>query len=127
MKRFLALAALVLGLAACQTEPEGLNVNVGGEVDTVVSVSLPEATRATSDVGFNIADTSDNYEVRYILEIYFGENCQRHIKVADGASVAFPVRLAPGRDYTFVAWADIVEKNATDPEADRYYYTEWFG
>ena len=124
MKRFLALAALVLGLAACQTEPEGLNVNVGGEVDTVVSVSLPEATRATSDVGFNIADTSDNYEVRYILEIYLGEECQRHIKVADGASVAFPVRLAPGRDYTFVAWADIVEKNATDPEADRYYYTQ---
>ena len=124
MKRFLALAALVLGLASCQTEPEGLNVNVGGEVDTVVSVSLPEATRATSDVGFNIADTSDNYEVRYILEIYLGEECQRHIKVADGASVAFPVRLAPGRDYTFVAWADIVEKNATDPEADRYYYTQ---
>ena len=124
MKRFLALAALVLGLAACQTEPEGLNVNVGGEVDTVVSVSLPEATRATSDVGFNIADTSDNYEVRYILEIYLGDSCQRHIKVADGASVAFPVRLAPGRDYTFVAWADIVEKNATDPEADRYYNTQ---
>ena len=123
MKRFLALAALVLGLAACQTEPEGLDVIVGGEVDTIVSVSLPEATRATSDVGFNIADTSDNYEVRYILEIYLGENCQRHIKVADGASVAFPVRLAPGRDYTFVAWADIVEKNATDREADRYYNT----
>ena len=125
MKRFLALAALVLGLAACQTEPEGLNVNVGGEVDTVVSVSLPEATRATSDVGFNIADTSDNYEVRYILEIYLGESCQRHIKVADGASVAFPVRLAPGRDYTFVAWADIVEKNddRKEMEKDRYYDT----
>ena len=125
MKRFLALAALVLGLAACQTEPEGLNVNVGGEVDTVVSVSLPEATRATSDVGFNIADTSDNYEVRYILEIYLGDSCQRHIKVADGASVAFPVRLAPGRDYTFVAWADIVEKNddRKKMEKDRYYYT----
>ena len=125
MKRFLALAALVLGLASCQTEPEGLNVNVGGEVDTVVSVSLPEATRATSDVGFNIADTSDNYEVRYILEIYLGDSCQRHIKVADGASVAFPVRLAPGRDYTFVAWADIVEKNddRKKMEKDRYYYT----
>ena len=117
---------MVLGLAACQTEPEGLNVNVGGEVDTVVSVSLPEATRATSDVGFNIADTSDNYEVRYILEIYLGENCQRHIKVADGASVAFPVRLAPGRDYTFVAWADIVEKNndRKEMEKDRYYNTQ---
>ena len=126
MKRFLALAALVLGLAACQTEPEGLNVNVGGEVDTVVSVSLPEATRATSDVGFNIADTSDNYEVRYILEIYLGEKCQRHIKVADGASVAFPVRLAPDRDYTFVAWADIVEKNndRKEMEKDRYYNTQ---
>ena len=45
--RFLALAALVLGLASCQTEPEGLDVNVGGEVDTVVTISLPETeTRA---------------------------------------------------------------------------------
>ena len=47
MKRFLALAALLLGLVACQTEPEGLDVNVGGAVDTTITVSIPETeTRA---------------------------------------------------------------------------------
>ena len=133
MKRFLALAALVLGLAACQTEPEGLNVNVGGEVDTVVSVSLPEATRAGVDsaVGFDLATLENSdYSLRYILEIYLGEKCQRHVLVSDATSVAFPVRLAPGRDYTFVAWADIVEERANgevktelELKADRYYNT----
>ena len=135
MKRFLALAALVLGLAACQTEPEGLDVIVGGEVDTVVSVSLPEATRAGVDsaVGFDLTTLeSSDYSLRYILEIYLGENCQRHVLVSDNTSVAFPVRLAPGRDYTFVAWADIVEEKKANGEvktedelkADRYYNTQ---
>ena len=50
MKRFFALAALVLGLAACQTEPEGLNVNVDGEQLVTVNVTVPEAdTRAGGD------------------------------------------------------------------------------
>ena len=133
MKRFLALAALVLGLAACQTEPEGLDVIVGGEVDTIVSVSLPEATRAGVDsaVGFDLATLENSdYSLRYILEIYLGEKCQRHVLVSDATSVAFPVRLAPGRDYTFVAWADIVEERANgevktelELKADRYYNT----
>ena len=128
MKRFLALAALVLGLASCQTEPEGLDVIVGGEVDTVVSVSLPEATRANSAEGFNIAalDENSEYKLRYILEIYHGDDCQRHTTFATNAnSVSFPVRLAPGRDYTFVAWADLADKDATNPsEDDRCYNTQ---
>ena len=70
--RFLALAALVLGLASCQTEPEGLDVNVGGEVDTVVTVSLPETeTRANSALGaFDNVDWNQ-YTVRYILQVYY--------------------------------------------------------
>ena len=133
MKRFLALAALVLGLAACQTEPEGLDVIVGGEVDTVVSVSLPEATRANSAEGFNLGTLGEEYKLRYILEIYRVENgitdlntCQRHTTFATNAnSVSFPVRLAPDRDYTFVAWADLADKDATKPsEADRCYNTQ---
>ena len=122
MKRFLVLAALVLGLAACQTEPEGLDVIVGGEVDTVVSVSLPEATRANSANGFDLGSlNSTDYSLRYILEVYLGENCQRHVLVSDNTSVAFPVRLAPGRDYQLVVWADIVEG---DSQTDRYYNTD---
>ena len=134
MKRFLALAALVLGLAACQTEPEGLDVIVGGEVDTVVSVSLPEATRAGVDsaVGFDLGTLGEEYKLRYILEIYRVENgitdrstCQRHIIVDDATNVAFPVRLAPNHKYQFVAWADIVETDADmeKMKADRYYNT----
>ena len=42
MKKFLALAALVLGMVSCQTEPEGFDVNVGGEQDVNITVSLPE-------------------------------------------------------------------------------------
>ena len=136
MKRFLALAALVLGLAACQTEPEGLDVIVGGEVDTIVSVSLPEATRASSAVGFDLTtldDEDSKYKLRYILEIYRVENgitdyntCQRHTTFAtNDNSVSFPVRLAPGRDYTFVAWADLADINTTDSnEVDRCYNTQ---
>ena len=65
--RFLALAALVLGLAACQTEPEGLDVNVGGAVDTTVTLSLPETTRANSTLGaFDNVVNSNEYTIRYI-------------------------------------------------------------
>ena len=127
MKRFLALAALVLGLASCQTEPEGLGVNVGGEVDTTITVALPEATRANSADGFNLNNLGD-YRLRYILEIYRVEDeqvlystCQRFVETSDNTSMVFPVRLAQGYDYRIVAWTDIVEGES---EADRYYYTE---
>ena len=129
MKRFLALATLVLGLAACQTEPEGLNVNVGGEVDTYITVALPEATRANSADGFDLSTLgTTDYNLRYILEIYRVENeqvlyntCQRFVETSDNTSMVFPVRLAQGYDYRIVAWTDIVEGES---EADRYYYTE---
>ena len=114
--RFLALAALVLGLASCQTEPEGLNVNVGGEVDTTVCVSLPEATRANSAEGaFANLDLegNDNLTVRYIFEVYYGNTgVQKQVYYTDKKTASFPVRLVPGRDYNFVAWADIVEESA---------------
>ena len=112
MKRFLALAALVLGLASCQTEPEGLDVNVGGEVDTVVTVALPETTRANSAEGaIQNLDlvTSGEYTIRYVFEVYYGETgVQKQVLYSDGTSVSFPVRLVPGRHYNFVAWADVV-------------------
>ena len=110
--RFLALAALVLGLASCQTEPEGLGVNIGGEVDTYVTVSLPETTRANSAEGAFVnldLEDDDNLTVRYVFEVYYGETgVQKQVLYSDGKSVSFPVRLVPGRDYNFVAWADIV-------------------
>ena len=118
--RFLALAALVLGLASCQTEPEGLNVNVGGEVDTTITVTIPDTeTRAggnNSAVGaFDNVDWNE-YTIRYIFEVYYGETgVQKQVYYTDDMTASFPVRLVPGRDYNFVAWADIVpQANVTE-------------
>ena len=109
--RFLALAALVLGLASCQTEPEGLNVNVGGEVDTYVTVSLPETTRANSaDGAFDNVVASDNYTIRYIFQVFYNgteSGAARQVIYTDNEQVSFPVRLVPGRHYNFVVWADV--------------------
>ena len=123
--KFLALAALVLGLASCQTEPEGLGVNVGGEVDTYVTVSLPETTRANSALGafdnVDLGDENDAKTIRYILKIYqkvgneYKVSTDRQVEYSDGKNVVFPVRLVPNRDYRFVVWADyVVSKNDTD-------------
>ena len=109
--RFLALAALVLGLASCQTEHEGLNVNVGGEQETYVTVSLPETTRANSALGaFDNVVTSEDYTIRYIFQVFYnGEESQaaRQVIYTDDNRVSFPVRLVPGRHYNFVVWADV--------------------
>ena len=125
--RFLALAALVLGLASCQTEPEGLNVNVGGEVDTFVTVTIPETETRAGDTNsalsvFDNGILEDaNTTMRYILEIYYGDiMAERQVEFSDEQkTIAFPVRLVPNRDYNFVVWADVVTKNADEEFSDR--------
>ena len=125
--RFLALAALVLGLASCQTEPEGLNVNVGGEVDTTITVTIPDTeTRAGgNNSALSVFDNgildAENVTMRYIFQVYYkGEASKATPQVAysDGKSVNFDVRLVPGRDYTFVVWADVVN-NANPVNGNR--------
>ena len=57
MRRFLAFAALMLGLASCQTEPEGLNVQVGDEVDATITVAVADVeTRAGSNSAKGVFD-----------------------------------------------------------------------
>ena len=134
--RFLFLAAVMLGLASCQTEPEGLDVNVGGEEQIVtVKVNVPETeTRAAgSDSALGVFDNGvlgtadDNTTMRYILQVYYkdGENFvkseERKVEYSDGKSVAFDVRLVPERDYQFVVWADVVVNGKTD--TDNHYNT----
>ena len=127
MKKFLALALVVFGLAACQTEPEGLDVQMGGEQEVMLTVSLPETTRANSADGFDINNPGD-FSLRYILEVYrvnddetvLYDTCQRFVETSKNTSMVFPVRLAPGYDYRIVAWTDIVEG---DSKEDRYYTT----
>ena len=140
MKRFLALAALVLGLASCQTEPEGLNVNVGGEVDTVVTVTIPETETRYGDESNSalsifdngvLGNENDDKTMRYILEIYYKNElfAERLVDYSDGKTVTFPVRLVAGRKYNFVVWADYVESendtdfhyNTKNEDADYYY------
>ncbi len=123
MKKFLALAALVLGLASCQTEPEGLDVYVGGNQETLINVSLPEATRS-ADSGIANVDFG-TYDLRYVLEVYDLANnpatlVYRDVKATDDTTTTFAVRLIPGRTYKFVVWADIVENGSTE---DNFYVT----
>ena len=117
MKRFFALAALVLGLASCQTEPEGLDVQMGGAVDATITVNIPDSeTRAggTNSAGSafhnGIIDDAD-YTVRYILQVFNEDGSASKdmmYKYSDDDTVAFDVHLVPGRNYRFVVWADIV-------------------
>ena len=130
--RLLTLAALLIGLVACQNDPAGLDILLGEGIESVITVSLPDATRGDSaDGGLGNITLGEQYNLRYILEIYAVDeetgkaittSCQRHIKVAETTSVAFPVRLAPGYDYQFAVWADFVDKDS-DGSVDRYYKT----
>ena len=126
MKKLFALAALVLGLASCQTEPEGFGVVTGGEVDTVVTVSLPAATRSSEQSGLENVDATQ-FDLRYILEVYdVNSNNLRVLREVKPyevteTTVTFPVRLIAGRDYKFVVWADFVANGSKD---DNFYNTQ---
>lgn len=126
MKKLFMLLALVLGMASCQTGSEYMDVAIGGEKDAVINVVLSEDTRANSAEGFDLENLG-NYKVRYILEISYNGNVDRKFAITDAASTSFPVRLAPGRKYTFTVWADIVEADKANVqnwyEADLYYNT----
>ena len=116
--------ALVLGLVSCQNEPDEMNVSLGGEQEVMLTVSLPEATRADSADGALDNDVLTDYDLRYILEVYYGENCNRFVQTSTSTSAVFPVRLAPGRTYTFVVWADFVTKGANaENDIDLFYET----
>ena len=122
---------MVLGLASCQTEPEGLDVNVGGVVDTVVTVNIPENETRANNSGIGVFENgileSDDYTMRYIFQVYYRaedntvtKSTERQVKYTDGTSVTFPVRLIPGRDYQFVVWADVV---TSEDDTDNHYNT----
>ena len=117
--KFLALAALVLGMVSCQTDVvEGLHVDANGEAELTLQVGLPEATRAAgndSALGAidNGLDLEKAYDVRFILGVYdaAGNLAKRVEKFEKNATkTGFTIRLVPGRDYTFVVWADFVNE-----------------
>ena len=130
--RFIALAALVLGLASCQQEFNGVTP-VGGEVDFQLQVDARElATRAGTN-GEDDGQESKNsaygaidyyqtdwsqVDLRYTLEVYDVADDytnavpvkDRMVKIVDEyEAVAFDLRLVPNRNYHFVVFADFVE------------------
>ena len=126
--RFLALAALLFGLAACQTEPEGFDVNLGGEQTATISVVLPDdaITRAGgTDSAASGLDNTDKI-VRVVMHIYDEAgrvSGRRYVDYLEGdaRTVNFDIRLVPDRQYTFVAWADQVD---TKEDVDKYFNTK---
>ena len=98
-----------------------------GEQETLITVALPEATRADSAVGGLDNKVLDNYDLRFILEIYQGEKCYRMESIGQETEATFPVRVVQGHEYDFVVWADFVKKGAKvddDTIDDLYYNTE---
>ena len=129
MRRFLAFAALMLSLASCQTEPEGLNVQVGDEVDATITVAVADVeTRAGSNSAKGVFDNGvldGDATMRYVMRIYDEDGKpteKRYVDFSDEKSVTFPVRLAPKRAYTFVVWADVVLSNE---DVDNHYNTDY--
>lgn len=115
--KFLALAALILGMVSCQNDFDGANVGKKGEVDFTLSVAVPEMeTRAAGGDsavgGLQNIDLENAFDIRYILEVYDAKGelaKERMYSFEDSASTTtFNLRLVPGRPYTFVVWADFV-------------------
>lgn len=130
MRRFFAFAAILIGFVACQNDAERMDVTVG-DLEVKVAVTVPES-RVGSDEGIFqsglLTDSlTDSLTMRYILQIYYTDpetntsiDPIRLVEYSDENGVVFEVRLAPGRDYKFVAWADVV---AGEADVDNHYDT----
>ena len=121
----------MLGLASCQTDVvDGLKVDTNGEAPVTIQVALPaDATRtAGTDSALGAIDNgfdTDAYDIRFILEVYDANGTlakDRQVVAGDDTSATFEFRLVPGRDYTFVAWADFVLNGTKD---DLHYNTNF--
>lgn len=126
MRRFFAFAAILIGFVACQNDAERMDVTVG-DLEVKVAVTVPES-RVGSDEGiFQSGLLGDSLTMRYILQIYYTDPETKKsidpiklVEYSDEKGVVFEVRLAPGRDYKFVAWADVV---AGEADVDNHYDT----
>ncbi|MBR2429095.1 MAG: hypothetical protein IKB15_03845 [Alistipes sp.] len=143
MKKIFLFAALAFGLASCQNDTNIFGVEVTPNekpVEYTINVDVPELdeTRALADKGYsnsgegaiiNGVVASDDYTLRYILEIYDqNDNRSQEILYAhtDAKNATFKPHLIPGRKYTFVVWVDIVPASsvpATGKAADVHYNT----
>ena len=136
--RFLALAALVLGMVSCQQDVDTVTP-VSGEVDFQLSVDAKELATRAGDSDQNAMNSAfgaidylqgaakDDYrqdwndvDLRYTLEVYdvaddyAGKTPvkDRQVIIVDEYQpVVFDLRLVPNRDYHFVVFADFVAQD----------------
>ena len=131
--KFLALAALVLGMVSCQTNfVDGVEVDANGEAAVTLQVGLPEdVTRAVSygDSGIGAIgnlDLASEWDIRYILEVYDSNGNlakERKINREDASTkTTFSLRLIPGRMYRFVVWADFIPQTQAQDDYSDYHY-----
>ena len=119
--KFFALLAVVLAVVSCQKDVD-VDVNLDGDLATI-SVVLPEdaITRAGgTDSAASGLDNETNESLTVTLYIFDEKgnpsNEPLTAPLAEGNLVAnFDVRLVPGRNYTFVAWAG---QNVKNPHFD---------
>ena len=136
--RFLALAALVLGMVSCQQDVDTVTP-VSGEVDFQLSVDAKELATRAGDSDQNAMNSAfgaidylqgatkgdyrqdwDDVDLRYTLEVYdvaddyAGKTPvkDRQVIIVDEYQpVVFDLRLVPNRDYHFVVFADFVAQD----------------
>ena len=119
----LALGGLLFASSCQMDEPDAGTLT--GEVDFTITAGIPGSinTYASNDGGAtNVA--KDNYDQRFILEVYDGENytnlAYREVKTVEvGEKTSFDVRLL-AKKYTFALWADFVTNESTE---DNLYNT----
>ena len=135
MKQYLtAFAAAALLLTGCQNDVLNEQGFTEGE-NTVVTFSaeLPQSslmTRAINSAEGGIVNMDwENYQVRYIMEVYSADGtslvdrqelCQTTAETARTAS--FDVDLVTGNSYQVAFWADFVSNKDAEPK-DLYYNT----
>ena len=120
-KILLSAAAAAMMLASCQEETFD-TISSSDEVVVSLNASTPEAIALTRAYGDETNSAKgaltnvnwDNYNLRYVLEIWDaeGENLvkERMTEEKDVPQDAtFNIRITPGHTYKFVLWADVID------------------
>ena len=122
----LALGGLLFASSCQMDEPDAGTLT--GEVDFTITAGIPGSinTYASNDGGSTNVD-KENYDQRFILEVYDGENytnlAYREVKTVEvGEKTSFDVRLL-AKKYKFALWADFV----TDESTEDYLYNTYEG
>ena len=112
----LALGGLLFASSCQMDEPDAGTLT--GEVDFTITAGIPGSinTYASNDGGSTNVD-KENYDQRFILEVYDGENytnlAYREVKTVEvGEKTSFDVRLL-AKKYKFALWADFVTNKST--------------